>query len=448
MQGLSVNSIIVGSGLVTTTGNNIYVNGVAVSGSSSSGNFVTPSQTGAFLTSGYGVSVLNPITGFTTGSPTTGLGTLVSGVLTISGAGNISLAYSGQTITISGTTGNFVLTSQTGAFLTSANAGGVQSINVTGLTTSGALTFTGIGGLLITSSGQTITFSGGGAANTGSLATAANLASTGAFLQSEIVIISGTTGSFVTTSQTGSFITNIINPLTGVSGSSGAVGAYTIASGTVGNSISFRIISGSTGINLSTTSGNDRVIIQTTGIVFTSQTGNFVTTSQTGGFLDNSDATSFIIGGNTISGAVTFSGAGSVTVTNVGNTVQISGASSTGGAAGTGINFGVPAWGYLSWASTVTWTGVSGIFEDRRIINSTGAFTLALSGMFNGWAGSLEIYQSGSGAWGVTLPSNTKVINGGSGAVVLSTGISGARDILGFEYIDNALFCAYGNLFN
>lgn len=157
---------------------------------------------------------------------------------------------------ISGTTGAFITTSQTGQFypasnpngyITSAQAGGVSSLRVTGLDVSGVVTITGLGGIVVSIQGTTLNISGGSSVNTGGfvttgqtgafitsgqlvglntgsfittsqtgqfvavgstggLASVANLNTTGAFLQSEIAIISGTTGAFITNSQTGQFI--------------------------------------------------------------------------------------------------------------------------------------------------------------------------------------------------------------------------------------------------
>jgi hypothetical protein len=106
-------------------------------------------------------------------------------------------------------------------------------------------------------------------------------------------------------------------------------------------------------------------------------------------------------------------------------------------------------WINLTWANPLIWNVVTGFFEDRKRIILTGDSTLNISGLYNGWAGTLEIVQSGNSTTGynLTLPSNTRVINSGLGAVSLTRN-SGARDILGLEYNGTTLFCAIGNNFN
>lgn len=160
------------------------------------GQFITTAQTGhvhsQYLTGPYGVTNLIT-TGFVwSGSAVTGI--TYSGSIIISGGGNVSVftgATSGfQTIVVSGNTGNLVFQGMTGQFidssmtgtlvpagitgnafyprfgnpsnfLTAAQAGGVQSVNITGQIISGALTMTGIGGTQVTISGNTIVVSGG-----------------------------------------------------------------------------------------------------------------------------------------------------------------------------------------------------------------------------------------------------------------------------------------------
>lgn len=95
------------------------------------------------------------------------------------------LSVSGQSVTTGGP--YYPLKSNPSGYLTAAQAGGVNSLNVTGLTISGSVIFTGAGNVSITSSGQVITISGQTGSfvitsQTGQFATAANLASTGATL--------------------------------------------------------------------------------------------------------------------------------------------------------------------------------------------------------------------------------------------------------------------------
>jgi hypothetical protein len=62
--------------------------------------------------------------------------------------------------------GQFYPISNPSGFITSGQAAGVQSLNISGGLTSGVVIFTGIGGLIISKTGQLIVFSGG-AGNTG-----------------------------------------------------------------------------------------------------------------------------------------------------------------------------------------------------------------------------------------------------------------------------------------
>lgn len=119
-----------------------------------------------------------------------------------------------------GTTPNlyYPLNSNPSGYLTSANAGGIQSINVTGSTLSGAITYTGAGNILLTRAGQVITFSG----NTGAyanFATTTNLATTGSTLDGKINTLSGysnTTFATVTNlASTGSTLDSKVNTLSG-----------------------------------------------------------------------------------------------------------------------------------------------------------------------------------------------------------------------------------------
>lgn len=105
-------------------------------------------------------------------------------------------------------------------------------------------------------------------------------------------------------------------------------------------------------------------------------------------------------------------------------------------------------WSTLSWVSTINWNVTTGIFEDRKRIVLTGDAILAINGLYNGWAGALEVVQSGNSTTGysLTLPAATKVLNSGAGILNL-TRISGTRDIAGFEYNGANLFCALGNSF-
>ena len=106
-----------------------------------------------------------------------------------------SRLYVGQNTTVfQNETGSFITSAQTGLFypasnpsgyITSAQAGGVQTIGVSGGTVSGAVVITGLGGTIVSRTGQTVYVS----------------------TDLSAYALSANTGSFVTTSQTGVFAT-------------------------------------------------------------------------------------------------------------------------------------------------------------------------------------------------------------------------------------------------
>ena len=147
----------------------------------------------------------------------------------------------GQINTINAKTGVFITSAQTGqfypssnpsGFITAAQAGGVQSLTVTGREISGVITISSSGGVNLTSAGQTITIN----VSTGQFASAVNLitisgrvnsvsGTTQALsgqtqgLQTQITAINTKTGAFITTgagdsryiqySETGAFASNV-----------------------------------------------------------------------------------------------------------------------------------------------------------------------------------------------------------------------------------------------
>ena len=107
-----------------------------------------------------------------------------------------------------------------------------------------------------------------------------------------------------------------------------------------------------------------------------------------------------------------------------------------------------PSWSSLTWANPVIWNVNTTAIEDRKLLVLTGNTTLNISGLYNGWNGTLEIIQSGisSTGYNLTLPSSTKVLNSGSGLATL-TMVSGAIDVLGFAYDGSRLLMGVGNSF-
>lgn len=137
------------------------------------------------------------------------------------------------------------------------------------------------------------------------------------------------------------------------------------------------------------------------------------------------------------SGTINITGAGDVSVLVNGQNFTVSGATILG------------TWITLPWNNPIIWNTTVNVVEDRKRIVLTGDSSLVITGLYNGWAGALEIIQSGNSTTGyaLALPAGTKVINSGSGILNL-TRISGARDIAGFEYNGANLYCAIGNSFN
>jgi hypothetical protein len=62
-----------------------------------------------------------------------------------------------------------------------------------------------------------------------------------------------------------------------------------------------------------------------------------------------------------------------------------------------------------------------------------GNRTLSITGLASGASGTLIVKQDATGSHTLTLPAGSKVINGGGGAVALSTSAD-AIDILAFTY--------------
>lgn len=108
---------------------------------------------------------------------------------------------------------------------------------------------------------------------------------------------------------------------------------------------------------------------------------------------------------------------------------------------------GKQAYVTLSDGATVTWT-LGGIINNASVTLG-GNRTLSLSGLSNGMGGTLIVNQDGTGSRTLTLPSEctNKVINGGAGAVTLSTA-AGSVDILTFTYDGTNCYWTYGNRYN
>lgn len=95
----------------------------------------------------------------------------------------------------------------------------------------------------------------------------------------------------------------------------------------------------------------------------------------------------------------------------------------------------------LTDGATITWT-VAGLVNNATVTLG-GNRTLAFSGIVAGMTGTLKVVQDGTGSRTLTLPSGSKVIGGGAGAVTLTT-TAAAIDILAFVYDGTNYFWTIG----
>ena len=97
----------------------------------------------------------------------------------------------------------------------------------------------------------------------------------------------------------------------------------------------------------------------------------------------------------------------------------------------------------LADAATVTWTVSAAQVTQNATVTIAGNRTLAFSGIVAGMNGTLKVIQGTGGSRTLALPAGSKVINGGAGAVVLSTAVS-AIDILTWIYDGVNYFWTFG----
>lgn len=84
---------------------------------------------------------------------------------------------------------------------------------------------------------------------------------------------------------------------------------------------------------------------------------------------------------------------------------------------------------------------------DIATVTLGGNRTLAFSNLQSGQFVVIYVTQDGTGGRTLTLPASTKVINGGGGAVTLTTAAN-AVDVLTFSYVGSILYCNYGKNYN
>lgn len=98
----------------------------------------------------------------------------------------------------------------------------------------------------------------------------------------------------------------------------------------------------------------------------------------------------------------------------------------------------------LTDGATITYSATAGV---SARVTLGGNRTLSITNMNNGMYLTLLVVQDGTGGRTLTLPAGTRVINGGAGAVTLSSAAN-AQDILTFFEINNVIYCNVGRNYN
>lgn len=101
-----------------------------------------------------------------------------------------------------------------------------------------------------------------------------------------------------------------------------------------------------------------------------------------------------------------------------------------------------PATVTLTDGATITWA-TAGARQNNARVTLGGNRTLDITGEVDGATGLLIVKQDGTGGRTLTLPGGSLVINGGAGAVVLSTGANDI-DILTWYYDGTNFFWTIG----
>lgn len=97
--------------------------------------------------------------------------------------------------------------------------------------------------------------------------------------------------------------------------------------------------------------------------------------------------------------------------------------------------------------ATITWTADALKAVQNSTVTLAGNRNLAMSGWVNGQTGVLIVKQDATGSRTLALPASSKVINGGSGAITLTTAAN-AIDILTVVYDGTNYFWTHGKNFN
>lgn len=101
-----------------------------------------------------------------------------------------------------------------------------------------------------------------------------------------------------------------------------------------------------------------------------------------------------------------------------------------------------PAVDTLTDGATITWA-TAGKRVNNAQVTLGGNRTLDITGEVDGATGTLLVIQDGTGGRTLTLPGSSKVINGGAGAVTLSTGAN-KIDILTWVFLGSTFYWTIG----
>lgn len=98
----------------------------------------------------------------------------------------------------------------------------------------------------------------------------------------------------------------------------------------------------------------------------------------------------------------------------------------------------------LTFGSTITWDQTKG---SASAVTLTGNATLSITNVVAGMYGLIRVTQDATGSRTLTLPSGSKVINGGVGAVALTT-TANATDVLSYFYDGTNYYWTVGFNYN
>lgn len=158
-----------------------------------------------------------------------------------------------------------------------------------------------------------------------------------------------------------------------------------------------------------------------------------------------------VANGDGVSGNPTISLPSTLTLTGKAVTVanQTAGNNSTAAANTAYVDARVlaPSFTTLTDGATITWTVNSLYAVQNGTVTLAGNRTLAFSGIAAGMTGVLIVKQDATGSRTLALPAGSKVINGGSGAITLTTTAS-AIDVLTWFYDGTNYFWTYGKNYN